>query len=66
MFSLFVLFTDDILSESIRDEEEVEAGSPFLLALDDIKQRNFDNIIVYCTQEIGRGRTLAKYPHRDH
>ncbi|XP_031555205.1 mitochondrial import receptor subunit TOM70-like [Actinia tenebrosa] len=46
---------DEILSESIREDESIAADSPFLLALDDIKNKKFENIIVYCTQEIGRG-----------
>lgn len=50
-----LLLPDVVLAESVRDEEGVEADTPFLLALDDIKKNNFDNIIVYCTQEIGRG-----------
>lgn len=54
--SLFLFYTDDMLSESIRSEEGVTADTPFILALDDIKERNFDNIVVYCTQEIGRGK----------
>ncbi|KXJ11106.1 mitochondrial import receptor subunit TOM70 [Exaiptasia diaphana] len=52
---------DDMLSDSVRNEEGVTADMPFILALDDIKERNFDNIVVYCTQEIGRGEDSPFY-----
>ncbi|KAK3744769.1 hypothetical protein QZH41_013302 [Actinostola sp. cb2023] len=50
---------DDILSDSIRDEEGIEPDTPFVLALDDIKQRKFDNI-VFCFCMTGEGPCYAK------
>lgn len=53
---VFYKFSDDILDvEEMKTRDDVVENTPFLQAVDQIRQKHYESVVDLCTKEIDKG-----------